>query len=184
LENAEYFYKKTINLNSHHHMAYYNLGYIFQDQGNLEKSIKCFSRAAQIEPNDADSHINLGLAYKQAGRLSDAIKAYHRAILADSYNTMSYFNLGNAYQELKDYDSAIKNFQAAIAIDSDHTDALFNLGIAYQDRAYINLRPNIEDLQEALKCYEEVHRRAASLYEAEKAASYVRIALQSAVSKS
>lgn len=164
-------------------MAYYNLGYIFQDQGNLEKSIKCFSRAAQIEPNDADSHINLGLAYKQVGRLQDAIKAYHRAILADSYNTMAYFNLGNIYQEIKDYDSAIKNFQTAIAIDSNHTDAMFNLGIAFQDRAYINLRPNADDLQEALRCYEEVYRRSPTLYEAEKAASYVRIALQSALSK-
>lgn len=86
---------------------------------------------------------------------------------------MAYFNLGNAYQELKNYDMAIKNFQATIAIENSHTDAIFNLGIAYQDRANLSQPLNVDDLNKALKCYEEVNWRCPGMNNNSKIIAHV-----------
>lgn len=159
-------------------MAFYNLGYIYQDRGNIEASIECFLKATKIQPNDADSYINLGLALKQSGRINEAINAYNQAINVDETCAMAHFNLGNAYQEIKDYDNAIHHFQTTLQLQINHTDAMFNLAISYQDRAFQMKEPNIDDLKLALQLYMNVHQILPNNVESKKAILYIQNSLK------
>lgn len=175
---AEYYYKKTIELNDRHSMALYNLGYLYQDMKKGDLSIICFQMAANIEPLDPDIHINLGLAYKAENRIEDAINSYKKAIDLDPNCIMANFNLGNTYQEISNFDLAITMFKEALRCDPNHVDALYNMGIAWQEKA-ANTTSKSDAKQwinEAIKCYHKVSHR---IKDAEVAEIYLKELIKS-----
>lgn len=185
LEDAERFYNRVISVKPDHLMAHYNLGYLYQDKGNMTASIECFRRAIQIDRYDTDSYINLGTALKHQGRLQEALQAYQRAIQIDGKCIMAHFNLGNSFQDMLNFDSAIQSFLVVLDLDADHIDALFNLAVAYQERAYASFDPvtksfvrepkafafaadncdHEQDLLRSLECYQRICESSYSTVE-------------------
>ena len=43
---------------------YYNLGNIFRELGNFERSIDFYKKAIGINPNSVDAHVNLSISLK------------------------------------------------------------------------------------------------------------------------
>lgn len=59
------------------------LGNCAKEAGNLELSLKAYTRAIEIAPEVADSHLQLGHLVKIMGRLRQAIDCYRRALELD-----------------------------------------------------------------------------------------------------
>lgn len=52
--------------------AYNNMGMIYFEQGNLEEASRCYAKALEIEPNNADVNYNAGLCDMAQGDLAKA----------------------------------------------------------------------------------------------------------------
>ncbi|HMD58472.1 MAG TPA: tetratricopeptide repeat protein, partial [Steroidobacteraceae bacterium] len=85
-------------------------------------------RAAELKPEDAETHFYLGNAWQDRQRLPDAVAIYRRAIginpqFADAHN-----NLGTALRDLGQLNEAVACHTQALQINPDLTDAHINIG--------------------------------------------------------
>ena len=53
--------------------AWYNLGLLYKNSGDVEKAIEAFRRVTEIDANDADTWYFLGSAHLQARQFPEAI---------------------------------------------------------------------------------------------------------------
>ena len=89
-------YKKTIDINDQHQLAYYNLGYIyFNNLKQPREGVKMLKKCLEIDPTDVDAQINMALAFNDIGMIDDVIKSYKYIIAHNSKSVMAHFNLGN-----------------------------------------------------------------------------------------
>ena len=87
--------KKAISFQSDYAEPYYNLGVLFQDQGDFKESIKAYKKAISLQPDYVVAYNNLGNVFKDLGNLEEAIEAYRKSILiepdyAEAYNNLSF----------------------------------------------------------------------------------------------
>lgn len=140
---AEQFYKKAIDCNNDHYKSIYNLGSLYSDLDEDDKSIQYFLRASVLQPSDVDVWCNLGNAYRNRKLVDKAIKCYKKSIEIDRNELMGYYNLAVVYQDIDRIDHAIRNYEKVLEIDPHHCNTLMNLGLAYQQIAQIdNGSPN------------------------------------------
>jgi tetratricopeptide (TPR) repeat protein len=112
-------------------LAWKALGVAQRMQG--KDALTALERAAQLLPQDPESHSNLGAALRQTGRLSEAVACYSRAleILPDSAEIWN--NLGNALRDLGRCAEAVAAFSRALLLKPGFAKAHNNLGNALQD---------------------------------------------------
>ena len=65
-------YKKVAELFANEYRAYNNMGMIYFAQGNVAEARRCFAKALQLEPNNADIHYNAGIAAMAENDLAQA----------------------------------------------------------------------------------------------------------------
>jgi tetratricopeptide (TPR) repeat protein len=159
------------------HMAIYNLGYLYADQGKLDEAEKMYQRALQgrekawgpEHTSTLDTVNNLGILYVDLGRLDEAEKMYQRALQGyekawgpEHISTLDTVNnLGNLYVDLGRLDEAEKMYQRALqgyekAWGPEHTstlDTVNNLGILYVDLGRLDEAEKM--YQRALQGYEK-----------------------------
>ena len=63
---------------------YNNLGAIYSEKGEINKSIKKFEKAIELNPKFADAYFNLGLIYRKKGKINRAEELFERAIELNS----------------------------------------------------------------------------------------------------
>ncbi len=113
-------------------------------------------QAAELKPDDAETHFYLGNAFQDRRRLTDAVASYRRAIginpqFADAHN-----NLGTALRDLGQLNEAVASHTQALKINPELTDAHVNMGnallrlrqpeqaAAYYRRA-VQINPNLAE---------------------------------------
>ncbi len=117
-------------------LAYYNIGYCYDELGNFSKSVEAYKQVIRINPNNNEAHNNLGIAYGELGLYKDAIESFKQAIRIDPDDDVNHYNLGYAYGELGNYTKAIEFYKQAIRINPDYVGAYCNLGIAYYELGF------------------------------------------------
>jgi len=93
-------------------------------------ALRALQKAAELLPNDAETHNNLGISLQESGQSDVAVASYYRALeirpdYADALN-----NLGIALQYLGQVDRAVKSYRHALEIKPDYAGAHNNLGNA------------------------------------------------------
>jgi len=86
----------------------YSTGLIFLLAGEYEKALPYFEKAAEIDPNDADTYFQIGYCNDELGRYTEAIKAYKQAIRIKPDYVVAHYNLGVAYGNLGRHTEAIE----------------------------------------------------------------------------
>jgi tetratricopeptide (TPR) repeat protein len=96
------------------HIPHYNLGFLYDSQGLLDKAIEEYKAAIRLNPDYARAHTNLGFVYSKQGRIDEAIEEYRSAIRLDPNAEKAYNNLGTAYQSQGRIDEAIGAYRTSL----------------------------------------------------------------------
>ena len=113
---------------------YYGIkGFIYYELGEKVKALELFSKAIELNPEDAAAYYNRGNSYAELKQYEKAIEDYSRAIALNPEDAAAYINRGNSYADLKQYEKAIKDYSRAIELNPEYTAAYYNRGNSYAD---------------------------------------------------
>ena len=162
LNNAEFFLKKSINLNKNFIEAYSNLGTVFFLKKNFLESIKNFEHCASSGEKLDYYYLNIANCFRELNNFDDSLKFYSLALQKNDSNFEIYFNLGILYLSIpQDFDKAINFFKKTIDIKKNYYLSYFFLGRCYNlkknfDYAISFLKKSIEINPNYYKSYEEI----------------------------
>ncbi len=133
--------------------------------GLLDKALKSYTEAIELDQNYAEAYNNRGVAYAEKSEYDRAIKDYNKAIELDPNNAKAYSNRGVAYAEKGEYDRAIKDYNKAIELDRNNAIAYSNRGAAYSEKGEYDR--SIKDYNKAIELnqnYAEAYYNRGNAY--------------------
>lgn len=102
MEEARGLLEGYVEENGEDRNAWFHLGNIAYDQGDLESAAAHYSRATEIDPAFTRGHFNLGNALYRIGAYDQAAEAFEQVLEAEPENSDAMYNLGLSYIALAD----------------------------------------------------------------------------------
>jgi tetratricopeptide (TPR) repeat protein len=81
-------YNQAIHLNPDDARAYYNRGFSYAEQGELEKAIADFTEVIRLNPRAAKAHYAFGFSYAEQGDYQKAISNFQQAAMTAFYGVL------------------------------------------------------------------------------------------------
>ena len=98
----------------------------------IEKALKCFEKAVQIDPHHAHAFCNIGRVYYEKGQWQKALQYFETSISLYPRLPESYSNMGLTLHRLNKMDKAIAAYQRALEIKADYPIAYHNMGFTLE----------------------------------------------------
>jgi len=115
---AEAGFRRAIDLSPSGATAYRGCSRLYGLMGKSEDSLRCATKAAELDPLSVNVNLNLGRALERVGRFDDALARYRKAIEIDPSVPNSYLLVGSVYAHgVGRLDQAIPWFERAARID-------------------------------------------------------------------
>ncbi|HEV2102121.1 MAG TPA: tetratricopeptide repeat protein [Candidatus Acidoferrum sp.] len=134
-EAEDIFYHLAVN-NPRNPLYWNELGIAHHNQAQLDQALKCYQKAAKVDPKYADAQNNIGTVLYERKKFPKAIRAYKRAISIRENFAPFYLNLGYAYFGQKDFENSIASFRKALELDPTSLDPTRSRsGTVIQDRS-------------------------------------------------
>ncbi len=124
-------YLKALELNPRDIESYINLGSLYNDINEYEKSINISQKGLTFDNTQFRLYNNLGDSFQKLKNFDQAILAYKKSIELNASSSIIYYNLGTCYEETNDKESALKAYQQAVNTDKKYQDAYYKLGEIY-----------------------------------------------------
>ena len=115
-------------MNPNYAQAYYNLGTVFIDLGQIKKAQLYTKKAIELNPCYSEAYYNLGNILKDLGKSKEAEKAYKIAIKLKPNFVEVYNNLASMLKNIGKLKEAKRLTKKAIEINPNYANAYFNLG--------------------------------------------------------
>ena len=96
--------------------------------GQIDRAIKAYSRALELNPRDAEAYNNRGIAYHRKREVDQAIEDYSKVMELNPGLAIAYNNRGVAHNSKGKVDGAIEDYNIAIGLNPDFVDAYYNRG--------------------------------------------------------
>ncbi|MCK9593288.1 MAG: tetratricopeptide repeat protein [Methanoregula sp.] len=146
-EEAETCFRKNITLIA---PTFFNLGLSLHRQGNYDMSLKYFTWAVELIPDDAEYWDLVGNAYIELNRLAEAEESLKTAIRVDNTYSLAHYDLGVVLARVKGNDAAaLKSFRRAISLDSKNPYSYYAVSCLYATQGKRKLA--LEYLEDAIK---------------------------------
>ena len=107
--------------------SYFARGTAHLEAFDFDSAIADFTRAIEVEPNDAFAYTNRGSAHYEKGEFDHAIADLNKALELNPKSALVYCNLGWTYEAMHDEQKAIAHYRKAIEIDPSLEPAKDNL---------------------------------------------------------
>jgi len=133
LDQAKIIYEDVLKVNPKHLDALQQLGMLFAQTMQWDKSIEFFTAALNIDNTNTSIYINRGNVLMELNRLEEALQSFNFAIQFNNENYLAYFNSGVVLQGLKRFDAALAFYNQAINFKIDYAEAYSNRGIVLQE---------------------------------------------------
>lgn len=130
-KNSEALWSNTIKKTPKSSLAHNNLGLAYMERGIIDKAIREYQIALELNPIYSAAYYNLGLAYHKLKRFDDAIKYYNIAKNLNNFKDSIYNSLGLVFVDKGQMEEAIIQFEVAVKYNHLNADAHANLGLAY-----------------------------------------------------
>ncbi len=124
------------NFGTWSHVSFFLDGLKLLGLKKLDKAIKKWQKAIEINPNEVQSYIHWGIALIQQGKFDAAIEKFQQAIEI-SPTWQSYTNWGIALVEQDKFNEAIEKFKKSIEIETN-VESYINWGIALRQQGKFN----------------------------------------------
>lgn len=95
----------------------------------IRKARNCYSKATELDPNNADAWVNRGNVLFILDEREEAIVCYDKAIKINPDHAEAYYNKGSVLNLLSRFKEALDAFDKAVELDPDNKDAWTNRGI-------------------------------------------------------
>jgi tetratricopeptide (TPR) repeat protein len=148
-QNPRTLWQHAIVIGSNSGIAYYNLGKIFEAEGETDQSIELYRRAISINPEYAKAHHNLANLLLGKGIQTEALGHYRRALQINPEDPDTHTALGVLYDIRGDLAAALEEFHKALRLDPNHARAFFNVGRVLAQKG---------DLEQAASNYRQAAR--------------------------
>jgi len=109
-----------------------------EQQAAMDKGLEAYTKALEINPNDAAYHNNYALALAKAKKTPEAQAELAKAAQIDPPNAGRYFfNLGAVLVNTGQNDAACEAFKKAIDTDPNYADAQYQYGMCLLGKAQV-----------------------------------------------
>jgi tetratricopeptide (TPR) repeat protein len=113
--------------------AYFMLGLIFKESGEIAKAINAFQAATEFDNRLVDAWINLGQIF-EAKKETIASRYYKTATEVDPNNIAALHSYAYFLQNSNQIDEAITLYKKINIVNPEYVDAYLNAGILYLER--------------------------------------------------
>jgi tetratricopeptide (TPR) repeat protein len=140
---------KAVQLDPRNSGNLYNLGWMFEQVGDVPKAIGLYEQAIQASPVSFEAMNNLALIYEQNGQTERAIGLLARTIAVDPELEEGYYNMANHYVRQREWKMALAAYNRALEINPASAAAAVEKG-----RIHIEIgdaEAAVEDLNRALE---------------------------------
>ncbi len=180
LDDIRNYYEMVLEDDSTNYDALTNLGVIYQQKGDLDKSLQFFKRAVRYYSYKSRAFHNLGILYNLMNRLDNAVYNLNKAAELDSTNPNSVRQMGIIYLQNEMLYEAIESFNRALSRDNLDTESYLGKAIAYWLlKDYDNVLAEIDDMQSLGLRFNRIELLLADVYfkkkEYDKATKYAEI---------
>ncbi len=122
--------------------AYYNLGYLYGEEGLLVPSARAYGAVLERDPTSpyaTEIYMRLGEASFIVGMYRDAIKNYKAVIDSgrDEYRDKALYKLGWSQYKLDDYATAVHTFSLIVDQGENSPESLKNETVEIMGRAFV-----------------------------------------------
>ena len=145
----------VIALDPKNDQAYFQLGALYDETKNKDKSIANMKRAIELNPKNAPALNYLGYTWAEMGvHLDEAESLILRALKIEPNDGFFIDSLGWVYYQKGDYGKAVEQLERAVEITVDDPTIMEHLGDAYEknsrlDRALERYREALSKAKEA-----------------------------------
>jgi len=110
--------EKQIDQNSENADFWIQLGNLYFDTDNYQKSIDAYRKSLVIKPNNANVWTDLGVMYRRSNKPDQAVKAFDRAAEIDPRHETARFNKGIVLlHDLNDMAGAVEAWESLVAVN-------------------------------------------------------------------
>ncbi|MCC6752170.1 MAG: tetratricopeptide repeat protein [Deltaproteobacteria bacterium] len=95
-------------------------GVALSENGEDERAVFCFKRAADLDPEWAGPYVNLGVVLGRLGRTERSLEAYRQALARDPSSPAAYYNLASTLHELGQRREAAELFERLLEVDPEY----------------------------------------------------------------
>lgn len=106
--------------------------------GQIDLAIETYSKAIELNNDDAAIYNNRGGAYANKGEINKAVKDFNKAITLKPTLADPYYNRGNTHEIKGEIDCAIEDYTKAIILKPEFSEAYTNRGNAYNTKGEID----------------------------------------------
>ncbi len=134
---AEPCYGNAIVLEPNTFRWVYDLGYLAEQTGQLEKMVKTLRRAIELEPDYAPARLRLAQAYIELNKHDLAEPLLEKTVEIDALRAASLFGLGQIALARRQYAEAIQMLEQALAERPQASRIRYPLAMAYRAQGNI-----------------------------------------------
>lgn len=113
-------------------VGYTNRGVVLSRMGDLDKALRDFNKAIEINPNYRDARYNRALALKTLGRYEESLIDLNRAIQVRPSGE-AHNNRGNVLKKLGNNLAALEDYRKAVELSPANGAFHFNLALALEE---------------------------------------------------
>ncbi len=118
---------------------YHLLGYLQQQEGQLEAAVVAYRKELALTPNSVAARVRLGETLLELNRPEEATEVLDEALELDPTSAAAMAALGQAALSAKRYNEAILLFETALAAAPQATRLHYPLGLAYRGTGEMEL---------------------------------------------
>lgn len=104
---------------------------VYEEIGELEKSIADLNLAVLLEPKNPEPYNRRGNFFANRSNFDEALKDFGKAISLDPNYSRPYVNRGFVYTKLGKFDLSLVDFNRAVNLEPKFGKAFYNRGCAY-----------------------------------------------------
>ena len=103
------------------------LGDCYASVGEYENALRCYEKAAWLEPDEAGPYVGTGVVELQQGHVEDAEVAFRVALRLDGQNSRAHAGMAMIAQQTGRAQQAFDSYLKSLELDSNNMTALLGL---------------------------------------------------------